>query len=103
MPPSAAAPGRMRRGQLDSSPSISSRLTSSPTSRKNTAISPSLIQCSSDRPANFHMQGMGIGFGQRRIGDDDRQRRRRHQHIAAGGFRLQEVADRGDGAGAEHR
>ena len=39
MPPAAAMPGRMRRDQVESWPSSTSRLISSPTSRKNTAIS----------------------------------------------------------------
>src|SRR5581483_8058637 len=42
MPPAAARPGSTRRGQVDSSPSTSSRLISSPTRRKNTVIRPSL-------------------------------------------------------------
>jgi len=44
MPPAAAMPGRMRRGQVDNCPSRTSRLISRPTSRKNTAIRASLIQ-----------------------------------------------------------
>ncbi len=46
MPPAAATPGRMRRGQVESWPSRNSRLISRPTSRKNTAIRRSLIQWS---------------------------------------------------------
>jgi hypothetical protein len=45
MPPDAAMPGSVRRLQVESWPSIISRFISSPTSRKNTAISASLIQC----------------------------------------------------------
>ena len=45
MPPAAQRPGRTRRDQVESWPSTTSRLISSPTSRKNTAISASLIQC----------------------------------------------------------
>ena len=44
----AAIPGSIRRGQVASCPSRNSRLISRPTSRKNTAISASLIQCSTD-------------------------------------------------------
>ena len=44
IPPSAATPGAAARRTEFSSPSVISRRISSPTSRKNTAISPSLIQ-----------------------------------------------------------
>jgi hypothetical protein len=53
MPPRAAMNGSARRGQESSSPTRISRLISRPTSRKNSAISPSLIQCSTSRPATF--------------------------------------------------
>ena len=43
-PPNAAITGNAACFGLDSAPSIASRLISSPTSRKNTAIRPSLIQ-----------------------------------------------------------
>ena len=43
-PPNAAITGNAACLALDSGPSIASRLISSPTSRKNTAIKPSLIQ-----------------------------------------------------------
>src|SRR5471032_2119405 len=46
MPPIAPAIGRATWAGRDSSPSITSRLISKPTSRKNTAISPSLIHSS---------------------------------------------------------
>jgi hypothetical protein len=45
MPPSAASTGRAALRALRSSPTTSSRLISSPTTKKNSAISPSLIQC----------------------------------------------------------
>jgi hypothetical protein len=44
IPPAAATPGRTRRDQVDSCPSSTSRLISSPTTRKKIAIRPSLIQ-----------------------------------------------------------
>jgi len=47
MPPRAPAAGSASVGRLDSWPSATSRLISRPTSRKNTAIRPSLIQSSS--------------------------------------------------------
>ncbi|MNN57931.1 hypothetical protein D3C81_1729460 [compost metagenome] len=47
MPPMAAAPGRTICDGLDSCPSRTSRLTSSPINRKNSAIRPSLIHNSS--------------------------------------------------------
>src|SRR3954470_5881107 len=53
MPPAAARPGRMRRGQVESCPSKNSRLISRPTSRKNTAISASLIQCKMLSPPTY--------------------------------------------------
>lgn len=45
IPPAAQMPGRTRRDHVESWPSITSRLISRPTSRKNTAINASLIQC----------------------------------------------------------
>ena len=48
MPPSAAMPGSTMREAPRNWPSSTSRLISRPTSRKNTAIRPSLIQCSTD-------------------------------------------------------
>ena len=51
IPATAAAPGRMRRPQDDKWPTRNSCFTSSPTSRKKSAISPSLIQCVTVRPA----------------------------------------------------
>jgi hypothetical protein len=47
-PPMAAAIGKAARRTDASSPINSSRLISSPTSRKNTTISPSFTQCPSD-------------------------------------------------------
>ena len=44
MPPDAARPGRMRRGQVERCPSMNSRLISSPTIRKKTGIRASFIQ-----------------------------------------------------------
>ncbi|MNR28871.1 hypothetical protein D3C85_1462190 [compost metagenome] len=46
MPPSAAMPGSTMRAAPRNWPSSTSRLISSPTSRKKIAIRPSLIQCS---------------------------------------------------------
>jgi len=46
MPPSAAEAGNGARLRSESSPSISSRLISNPTSMKKIAISPSLIHSS---------------------------------------------------------
>lgn len=48
MPPSAAATGRAARRASRSSPMTSSRFTSSPTTKKKTAINPSLIQWRSE-------------------------------------------------------
>ena len=48
MPPTAATSGRIRSAGRASWPTSISRLISSPTSRKNRLISPSLIQCSSE-------------------------------------------------------
>ena len=47
MPPTAAAPGRTICDGFDSCPSSTSRFTSRPISRKNSAISPSFIHNSS--------------------------------------------------------
>ena len=44
IPASAAAPGRMRCPQVERCPETNSLFTSSPISRKNSAIAPSLIQ-----------------------------------------------------------
>ena len=48
MPPSAPTTGRATCEGCDSAPSTTSRLISSPTSRKKSAISPSLIQSRTD-------------------------------------------------------
>ena len=48
MPPSAPAIGSATWDGRDSSPATTSRLISMPTSRKNTTIRPSLIQCVRD-------------------------------------------------------
>ena len=48
MPPTAARIGVARRRGLESSPRSTSNLISRPTIRKNTAISPSLTQASTD-------------------------------------------------------
>ncbi len=93
----AAMPGRTRRGQVDSWPSSISRLISSPTSRKNTAISASLIQCRMlDRADDRHGRTREIGFGERRIGDDQRKRRRHHQDDAAGRLTVEKLAEDGN-------
>ncbi|MNC99261.1 hypothetical protein D3C83_174860 [compost metagenome] len=47
MPPTAHSTGNSACDMFDNSPSRNSRFSSSPTSRKNIAINPSLIQCSS--------------------------------------------------------
>ena len=47
MPPAAASAGKVAWATVDSSPRTSSRLISSPTRKKNTAIRPSLIHSSS--------------------------------------------------------
>src|SRR5215470_16216191 len=48
MPPMAAATGRIARRGDDRCPASSSRLISSPTTKKNTTMSASLIQCWSE-------------------------------------------------------
>jgi hypothetical protein len=47
-PPSAAATGNSALRKLESCPTTSSRLISSPTTKKKRAISPSFTQCSAD-------------------------------------------------------
>src|SRR5579883_1329265 len=53
MPPKAPAIGRVTCAGRDSSPATTSRLISMPTSRKNTTIRPSSIQCTSDSGPSF--------------------------------------------------
>src|SRR5438874_9808273 len=58
MPPRAPAIGSATCAGCDSSPSTTSRLISSPTSRKKTAIKPSLIQSSNGLPRSMNVQEM---------------------------------------------
>ena len=48
MPPTAAIAGNTALARVDNSPASISRLISIPTSRKKTAIKPSLMMCSTD-------------------------------------------------------
>ena len=60
MPPTAATSGNRARLAPASSPCTSSRFISRPMSRKNTAIKPSLIQCSSVFSSTKGAQPMAI-------------------------------------------
>ena len=71
---------------------MSSRLISRPTSRKNSAIRPSLIGF-----VDADAEGMGreraeIEPGKRRVGEDQCKRRREHEHEAAGGLARHELS-----------
>ena len=105
-PAAAAITGSRRRSQVASRPSTNSRLISSPTSRKKTAISPSLIQKwtvigpwrgDSDRP-DRRVQHRLIGMMETAIGDDQRQRRRGDQQDAARRLAGEEMAQCRPGA-----
>ena len=98
MPPSAAMPGSTMREAPRNWPSSTSRLISRPTSRKNTAIRPSLIQCSTDSfeddgaqaEAELGAQRVEVGWRDPAVGDEQRQQGGEHQDVAAEGFGFQE-------------
>ena len=102
MPPIAASTGRIAARSWRSSPVTSSRLISSPTTRKNNAISPSFTQNfrSSSRSMNepdVHgelgvPQGV-VGGAPRGVDPDERGHDRGQQEHAAGGGGLQELLE----------
>src|ERR671912_30647 len=92
MPPTAATAGRAALRQVESSPATSSRLISSPTTRKNRVMRPSLTQWGragleakgAARDRRGVPQGGGGGAPPGGVPPHRGAPRRRHQHDPAG-------------------
>ena len=66
MPPMAPSAGTSTVRGLRSSPVVSSRVTSSPSTRKNTAMAPSLITCRRSRCSTWLPIASEVGVSQNR-------------------------------------
>ena len=109
MPPIAATSGRRAARRSANSPVTSSRLTSSPMTRKNIAISPSLTACAHRLDVRPVADGEGdlgapdvLVRSRRDVGPDQGGDRRGEQHDGARDLRVEEVGQRADDE-ARHR
>src|ERR1700730_13958649 len=99
IPPKAPTTGSAAFEAFDSSPSMISRLTSSPTSMKKTAISPSLTHSSkglamaqdADLNCNRQFEELRVERFERRIGQDERDHGGGAEHDAARRLQLEEL------------